>query len=88
MQDPHFFPLTEQQVYENKSALSQKLNFIKTVYDLASEEGWFADMFGISPLDASVLSYEIFLIQEKILGKEKIFEDLGSEYNETNDKGD
>lgn len=75
MQDPHFFPLTEQQVFENQKSLSEKLNFAKTIYDLASEEGWFADMFGVSPRDASLLSYEISVIQEKIIGNLIIFDE-------------
>lgn len=79
MQDPHFHPLTEQQIFENKKSLSEKLDLVKTIYDLASEEGWFADMFGISPRDASFLSYEIELIQEKIMGNLVIFDEKEDE---------
>lgn len=75
MQEPNFFSLTEEQIYANRRALSKKLDFTKKVCDLATEEDWFADIFGISPMDASFFSYEISAIQEKILGRETPFEE-------------
>lgn len=75
MQEPNFFSLTEEQTYANRKALSKKLDFTKKVCSLAAEEVWFADIFGISPIDASFFLYEIELIQEKILGRETPFEE-------------
>ena len=88
MQEPIFSPLTENQIYDIKNALSQKLDFVKTVYELASEEKWFADMFGISQFDAGILSCEIFQIQEKIFGYQKILEERIKEQNGISDKRD
>lgn len=75
MQEPNFFSLTEEQTYANRRALSKKLDFAKKVCDLAAEDQWFADIFGISTMDASFFLYEIELMQEKMKMRETPFEE-------------
>lgn len=70
----NFNPQTPAQIQENRELLSCLLSSAERICDIASEEIFIANFFGMSKTDFSFLWYEISKIREMIEGKISIYE--------------
>ncbi len=74
MSEISFYPQTPEQIHENRKMLSCLLSNAEKICDIASEEIFIANFFGMSKTDFSFLWLEISKIREMIEGKISIYE--------------